>query len=72
MADSGSRVRNVNRSWPLLEGGVHGLNRTCSIGKPVSEFRLVSFDPEIGPAKSTIDTMRARENISGDVPARLL
>ena len=72
MADSGLRVRNVNRSWPLLEGGVHGLNRTCSMGKSVSEFRLVSVDPEIGPAKSTFDTMTARENISGEVPARLL
>ncbi len=42
---------NVNRSWPLLEGGVHGLNRTCSMGKLVSGFRLVSVDPEIGPCK---------------------
>jgi hypothetical protein len=72
MADSGLRARNVTRSWPLLEGGVHGLSRTCSVGKSVSEFRLVSVDPEIGPTKSTIDTMTARENISGDVPARLL
>jgi hypothetical protein len=38
----------------------------------VSEFRLVSVDPEIGPTKSTFDTMTARENLSGDVPARLL
>ena len=72
MADSGLRARDVNRTWPLLEDGVHGLNRTCSMGKSVSEFRLVSVDPEIGPTKSTIDTMTARENISGDVPARLL
>ncbi len=72
MADSGLRGRNVNRSWPLLEEGVHGLNRTCSIGKSVSEFRLVSVDPGIGRTKSTIDTMTARGNISGDVPARLL
>jgi hypothetical protein len=40
--------------------------------KSVSEFRLVSVDPEIGLTKSTIDTMRARGNISGDVPAGLL
>ncbi len=72
MADSGSRVRNVNRSWPLLKGGVHGLNRTCLMGKSVSDFRLVSVALEIDPAKSTFDTMTARENISGDVPARLL
>ena len=72
MAGSGLRVRSVNRSWSLLEGGVNGLNRTCSMGKSVSEFQLVSVDPEIGPAKSTIDTVTARGNISGDVPARLL
>jgi len=36
------------------------------------EFRLVSVDPEIGPARSTIDTMTAKGNISGDVPAGLL
>ena len=42
------------------------------MGKSVSEFRLVSVDPEIGPAKSTIDTVTARGNISGDVPARFL
>jgi hypothetical protein len=71
MADSGLHARNVNRAWSLLEGGVHGLNRTCSMGKSVSEFRRVSVDPEIGPTKSTFDTMTARENISEDVPARL-
>jgi len=72
MADSGLRVRNMNRSWPPLEGGVHGLNRPCSMGKSVSEFRLVSVDPEIARTKSTIDTMTARGNISGDVPVRLV
>lgn len=65
-------MRNVNRSWPVLEGGVHGLNRTCLMGKLVSEFCLVSVDLEIGPTRSTIDTVKARENTSGDVPARLL
>jgi hypothetical protein len=54
MADYGLRVRNVKRSWPLLEGGDHGLNRSCSMGKSVSEFRLVSVKPEIGPTKSAI------------------
>jgi hypothetical protein len=42
------------------------------MGKSVSEFRIVPVDPEIGLSKSTFDTMTARENISGDVPARLL
>ncbi len=37
----------------------------------MSEFRLVSVDPEIGLAKSTIDAMTASENISGDVPAKV-
>ena len=66
------QTRRGPRILALLEGDVHGLNRTCSMGKSVSEFRLVSVDPEIGPTKSTIDTMKARENISGDVPARLV
>ncbi len=72
MANSGLCVRNVNRSWPLLEGGVHDLNRTCSMGNRCLHSDFVSVDPEIGPTKSIIDNMTARENTSGDVPARLL
>ena len=58
----------MNKTWPLHEGGAYGLNRTFSMGKSASEFRLVSVDLVIGVTKTTIDTMTARENISGNVP----